>query len=74
MAEASPTLVPVISNSACHLCRHLGRVLLPVVRTNGAGYQRTIRPDDRREHPGLNRTRRRQVDDLRGALLLVSFK
>ena len=64
MAEASPTLIPIIGNSACLLCCHLGRVLLPVVRTNGAGYQRAIRPDDCREHAGLNRARRRQVDDL----------
>ncbi len=33
-------------------------MLLPVVRTNGAGHQRTIRPDDRREHPRLNCARR----------------
>lgn len=58
VAEASPTLVSIIGNSSCQLCCHLGRVLLPVVCTNGTSYQRTNRPDDRREHSRLNRARR----------------
>jgi hypothetical protein len=42
VAEASPALVSVLGNSACYLRCHLGRVLLSVVRSNGAGHQRAI--------------------------------
>jgi len=42
MAEASPAIVPFLGDSSCHLRCHLGRVLLPVVRSNGAGHQRAL--------------------------------
>jgi hypothetical protein len=58
VAEASPTLVSIIGNPSCYLCCYLGRVLLSVVCPNGTSYQRTNRPDDRREHSRLDRARR----------------
>ena len=67
VAKASPTFVPVLGNSACYVRCHLGRVLLPVVRPNGAGHQRADRPNDCGEHARLNRTCWRQVDDIRGS-------
>jgi hypothetical protein len=56
VAEARPTLVPVLGNSACYVRCHLGRVLLPVVRSNGASHQCADRPDDCGEYAGLNCT------------------
>ena len=53
VAEAGPALIPVVGDSACYLCCHLGRMLFPVVCSDGAGHQRAVRSDDRGEHARL---------------------
>jgi hypothetical protein len=42
MAEARPAIVSFLGDLSCYLRCHLGRVLLPVVRSNRVGYQRAL--------------------------------